>query len=129
MRCAGWALALAGPGLTAVVPVADGHTSAALFALAVFAAWAPLPSRRGQQWLRRRRPLVAVALRSAPILTLEASNAVRDPSHWLLLLIIAAVAVYAATMREVWWSHWRSEQTRRRLHARTQEIAYGGLPE
>ena len=128
-RYAGWALALAGPALAAVVPVADGHTSTALFALTVFAAVAPLPSRRGQQWLRGRRPLVAVALRSAPILALEAFNAVRDPSYWPLLLTIGAVAVYVAVVREIWWSRWRSEQTRRRLHARTQEIADEGLPE
>ena len=129
VRYGGWALALAGPGLAAVVPVADGHTSTALFALTVFLAAAPLPSRSGQQWLRRRRPLVAVALRSAPILTLEAFNAVRDPSHWLLLLIIGAVVAYAATTREIWRSRWRSEQTRRRLHARTQEVTDEGLPE
>ena len=129
VRYAGWALALAGPALAAVVPVADSRTSTALFALTVFVAAAPLPSHASQQWLRRRRPVVAVALRSAPILTLEAFNAVRDPSHWLLLLIIAAVAAYAATTREIWWSHWRSEQTRRRLQARTQEIADEGLTE
>ena len=129
IRYAGWALALAGPALAAVVPVADGHTSTALFALTVFAALAPLPSRRGQHWLRGRRPVVAVALRSAPILTLEAVNALRDPSHWPLLLIIGALAAYVAMTREIWWNRWRSEQTRRRLHARTQEIALGGLPE
>ena len=128
VRYAGWALALAGPALAAAVPIAAGRSGTALFALMVFVAVAPLPSRRGQQWLRHRRPAVVVALRSAPILALEVFNVVRDPSHWLLLLIIGALAAYAAATREIWWSRARSNETRRRLHARTREPADGGVP-
>ncbi len=128
VRYAGWALALAGPALAAVVPVAAGRSSTALFALTAFVAVAPLPSRRSQQWLRRRRPAAVVALRSAPILALEVLNVVRDPSHWLLLLIIGALAAYLATAREIWWSRWRGDEIRRRLHARTHQAADGGAP-
>lgn len=128
VRYAGWALALAGPALAAAVPIAAGRSGTALFALMVFVAVAPLPSRRAQQWLRRHRPAAVVALRSAPILTLEALTVFRDPSHWLLLLIIGAFAAYTAVTREIWWSRLRSAETRRRLHARTREPADGGVP-
>ena len=128
VRYAGWVLALAGPALAAVVPVAAGRSSTALFALTVFAAVAPLPTRRGQQWVRRRRPAVVVALRSTPILALEVLNVVRDPSHWRMLLIIGAFAAYLATAREIWWSRSRGDEIRRRLHARTHQAADGGAP-
>lgn len=129
VRYAGWALALAGPALAAVVPVAAGRSGTALGALTVFVAVAPLPRRRGQHWLRRRRPAAVVALRSAPILALEVVLTVfRDPSHWLMLLIIGTLAAYLAITREIWWSRSRSDETRRRLHARTRELADGGAP-
>lgn len=128
VRYAGWAFALAGPALAAVVPVAAGRVWTALFALMVFVAVAPLPSRRAQQWLRRRRPAAVVALRAAPILALEVLTVFGDPSHWLLLLTIGAFAAYAAATREIGWSRSRSDETGRHLHARIRELADDGVP-
>ena len=44
------------------------------------------------------------------------------------MLIIGALAAYAAATREIWWSRARSNETRRRLHARTRQLPDGGVP-
>lgn len=123
VRYTGWGLALAGPLLAEIVPVAAGRSGTALFALMVFVAVAPLPSRRLQQWLRRRRPALAVVLRAAPLLAHGIVLVARDPANWVMLLTIAGVAAYVAATREIWCSRARSDEIRRRLQAQAQGLA------
>ena len=68
----------------------------ALFFLAL-CAFLPLPSRRTETWLSRRRPAKWVALRAAPVLIMLGCYAsVRSPEYWIL----AAMAGPARACRE-----------------------------
>lgn len=125
VRYAAWTVALAGPAVAELVPLTAGHPLATLFYTAVFAALAPLPSLRVQKWLRRRRPALNVALRSAPLVAVVAVEVALRPQAWPLLAIVGAMTAYCAAMRELGWSLYRGDLTRRRLDARARGGAVG----
>ena len=126
VRAAAWALALAGPALAQTVPATAGYAGFALFTLMLLMVLAPLPTRRGQQWLSRRRPVSQVALRAAPLVTLLAIEALHDPSRRMFPVIAVVLAVYVAAALEIRRSRWRSDATRHRLVQRIRGIADEG---
>jgi hypothetical protein len=122
LRYGAWALALAGPALAQIVPVADARTGTALVFLAPFACL-PLPSRRAQTWLCRRRPAQKVALRATPVLIMFAGYAIVRPEMWFLPATAGGVALVLAIQFEVLVGRRREDQTHRRLHARAHGVA------
>lgn len=125
VRGVAWALALAGPALAHVVPVAEDRWGMALLALTLMALL-PLPSRRAAAWLRRQRPAIRVALRAAPLLTLLALHAVVEPRFWILSVIAGCLVALAAIQLEIRAGRSREDETHRRLHARAHGFAGGG---
>ena len=124
LRYGAWALALAGPALAQVVPIADSRTGLALLFLAPFACL-PLPSRRVRTWLWRRRPAKKVALRATPVLIMFACYAIVRPEMWFLPATGGGVALLLAIQFEVLAGRAREDQTRRRLHARAHGVVPG----
>ncbi|MBA3746320.1 MAG: hypothetical protein H0W96_02370 [Solirubrobacterales bacterium] len=115
VRYAAWVLALAGPGLAAMLPVTAGHAGTALFHLTIFVALAALPTRRSRQWLHWRRPAAQVALRMTPVLALLTVYAVIEPSRWAWAVGAAVALVVLAAQLETRRSRARSDATRRHL--------------
>ena len=127
LRGTAWALALAGPLLLPeILPGAAGHSGLTLLALAVFLAFCTPPTRRSRRWLRDRRPAAHVVLRTSPLVGVLALEAVRTPGMWMVLPIHILCIAYVATTREVWYSRYRSEMTRRGLLARIDAATDGG---
>ncbi|MDQ3631426.1 MAG: permease prefix domain 1-containing protein [Actinomycetota bacterium] len=121
VRYGAWALALAGPALAQVVPVADSRTGTALLFLAPFACL-PLPSCRARTWLWRRRPAKRIALSATPVLIMLACYAVVRPEYWFILATAGGVALLFAIQSEILAGRNREDQTRRHLHARAHGV-------
>jgi len=115
VRYAAWALALAAPGLAALLPVTAGHAGTALLLLTLYLTFAPLPNRGSQRWLWARRPAAQVAVRGAPLVVLSAINFAREPAFWVTPVVVAVVLVLIAARLEVRRSRARNAATRRHL--------------
>lgn len=123
VRYAAWTLALAGPGLAAILPATAGHTATALMTLSLYVALAPLPNRRSQRWLWARRPAIQVAVRGAPLLVLFAIGAAQQPAFWTIAVVVAVLVI--VVQLEVRRSRARNAATRRHLVDRIGDNAAG----
>lgn len=124
MRVCAWAVALAGaPVLTELLSITAGHAMFALLGLTIFLAFSPAPTLRSQEWLHERRPASQFFIRIAPMTALIVFAAVRNPLLWTLVPLAVLMFTSMAARREVTYSRFRSDATRRRLVDRARGVA------